>query len=97
MIKLGFLTSGFIIASLKVFGTYPSNKGELMRLRRGSMTSGRISFSSLGGIGTNTQVVNLDELTSLQDSSSPIATNEYIFSSGSLRCIPWSDTVVNGS
>ena len=62
-----------IIASLKVFGTYPSDKDELMILRRGSVTSGSISLSSLVSIGSNIHVVDLDELTSLQNSSSPIA------------------------
>jgi len=56
--------SGFIIASLKVFGKYPSDKDELMRLRRGSMSSGSISFSSLVGLGSSIQVVDLDELMS---------------------------------
>jgi len=54
---------------------YPSDKDNLMILRRGSMTSGIISFSSLVGIGSSIQVVDLDELTSLQNSSSPIAAN----------------------
>ncbi len=81
-----FLTSGLIIASLKVFGTYPRDKDELMILRRGYMTSGNISFSSLVGIGSNIQVVDLDELTSLQNSSSPTAINESNFSSGRLQC-----------
>jgi len=34
------------------------------------MTSGSISFSSLVGIGSSIQVVDLDELKSLQNSSS---------------------------
>ena len=34
-------------------------------LRRGSVTSGSISFSGLVGIGSNIQVVDLDDLTSL--------------------------------
>jgi len=42
-----FLTSGLIIASLKLFGMYPNDKDELMILRRGSLTSGMISFISL--------------------------------------------------
>jgi len=44
-----------------------------MILRKGSMTSGSISFNSLVGIGSNIQVVDLDDLMSLKKSSSPIA------------------------
>jgi len=46
-----------------------------MILRRGSITSESISFSSLVGIGSRIQVVDLDGLTSLLNSSSPIAAN----------------------
>jgi len=52
------------------------------------MTSGSISFSRLVGIGSNIQVVDLDELISLQNSSSLIAANEPNFSSGRLQCTP---------
>jgi len=45
-----FLTSGLIIASLEVFGTYPNENDKLMILRRGSVTSGSISFISSVGI-----------------------------------------------
>jgi len=58
-----FLTSSFI----KVFGTYPSDKDELMIFRRGSMTSRSISFSGFVGIGSNMQVVDEDELTRLRN------------------------------
>lgn len=75
----GFLTSCLIIASLKAFGTYPNDKDELMILRRGSMTSGSISFISLVGIWSNLHVVGLHDLTSLDKSSSPIEMNESNF------------------
>jgi len=64
-----FLIKGLIIASLKVFGKYPSDKDKLTILRRGSMTSGSISFNSLVGIGSNIHVVDFDDLTSLDNSS----------------------------
>ncbi len=48
------------------------------------MTSGRISFSSLDGIGSNIHVVGLADLTSLYNSSSPIVENEWNYSSGDL-------------
>ncbi len=48
------------------------------------MTSGSTSFSSLVGIGSNIHVVGLDDLTRLYNSSSSIAHNEWIFSSGDL-------------
>ena len=81
-----FLIRGLIIASLKLFGTYPSDKDELMILRRGSMISGSISFNSLVGIGSNIHVVDFDDLISLDNSSFPKAVNEFNFSSGTLQC-----------
>jgi len=51
-----------------ILKTYPNVKDELMILRRGSMTSGSISFRSLVGVGSNTHVVDLDDLTSLVNS-----------------------------
>jgi len=78
-----FLISGLIIASLKVSDTYPNDKDELIILRRGSMTSGSISFSSLFGSYIH---VDLDDLTNLDNSSSPIALNECNFSSWTLQC-----------
>ncbi len=58
---------GLITASLKVFGTYPNDNDELIIFRRGSMTSGSTSFSSLDGMGSM-YVVGLDDLTSLYNS-----------------------------
>ncbi len=46
------------------------------------MTSGSTSFSSLDGIGSNMHVVDLADLTSLYNSSSPIVENEWNCSSG---------------
>ncbi len=46
------------------------------------MTSRSTSFSSLDGIGYNTHVVGLVDLTSLCNSSSPIVENERNCSSG---------------
>jgi len=40
-----------------------------------------MSFSSLVGIGSSIHVVDLDDLMSLNNFSSPIATNEWNFSS----------------
>ncbi len=54
------------------FGTYHNDKDELMIAKRGSMTSGSSSFSSLDGIGSNIHVTGLADLTSLYNSSSPI-------------------------
>ncbi len=66
---------GLITASLKVFGRYPNVHDELIIFRRGSMTFGSTSFSSLDGIGSNIHVVGLDYLTSLYNSSFPIEEN----------------------
>ncbi len=65
-----------ITAHLKVLGTYPNDNDELIVAKRGSMTSGSTSFSSLDGIGSNIHVVGLADLTSLYNSSSPIVDNE---------------------
>uniref|UniRef100_A0A8C2K249 Growth factor receptor-bound protein 10b n=2 Tax=Cyprinus carpio TaxID=7962 RepID=A0A8C2K249_CYPCA len=61
-----------LTANLKVLGTYPKDIDELIIFRRGSMTSGSTSFSSLDGIGSNIHVVGFDDLTSLYSSSCPI-------------------------
>ncbi len=63
---------------LMVFGTYPNDNDELIIFKRGSMTSGSSSFSSLDGIGSNIHVVGLADLTSLYNSSSPIVENEFL-------------------
>ncbi len=55
-----FLMRGLITANLKVLGTYPND--ELIIAKRGSMTSGSTSFSSLDGIGSKIHVVGLDEV-----------------------------------
>ncbi len=47
---------GLITANLKFLGTYPNDNDELIIAKRGSMTSGSTSFSSLDGIGSNIQV-----------------------------------------
>ncbi len=44
---------GLITANLKVLGTYPNDNDELIIAKRGSMTSGSSSFSSLVGIGNS--------------------------------------------
>ncbi len=81
----GFLMRGLITANLKVLGTYPNDNDELIVAKRGSMTSGSTSFSSLDGIGSNIHVVGLADLTSLYNSSSPIVENEQDCSRNSLR------------
>ncbi len=48
------------------------------------MTSESTSFSSLDGIGSNIHVFGLADLTSLYNSPSPIAENEWNCSSGDL-------------
>ncbi len=75
---------GLITASLNVFGTYLNDSDELIIFRRGSITSGSSSFSSLDGTGSNIQVVGLDDLTCLYNSSFPIEENEWNCSSGDL-------------
>ncbi len=75
---------GLITASLKVLGTYPNDNDELIITKRGSMTSGSISLSSLDGIGFNIHVVGLADLTSLYNYSSAIVENEWNCSSGDL-------------
>ncbi len=79
-----FLMRGLITANLKFLGTYPNDNDELIIAKRGSMTSGSTTFSSLDGIGSNIHVVGLDDLTSLYNSSSPIVENEWNCSSGDL-------------
>ncbi len=64
-----FLIRGLITANLKVLGTYPSDNDKLIIAKRGSMTSGSNSFSSLDGIGSDIHVVGLAYLTSLYNSS----------------------------
>ncbi len=54
---------GLITANLKFLGKYPNDNDELIIAKRGSMTSGSTSFSSLDGIGSNIHVVGLDDLT----------------------------------
>ncbi len=53
--------------------------------RRGSITSGSTSFRSLDGTGSNIQVVGLDGLTILYNSSFQIEENEWNCSSGDLQ------------
>ncbi len=77
---------GLITANLKVLGTYPNDNEELIIAKRGSMTSGITSFSSLDGIGSNIHVFGLADLTSLYNASSPIAENEWNCFSGDLQC-----------
>ncbi len=48
---------GLITANLKVLGTYSNDIDELTIAKRGSMTSGSTSFSSLDGIGSKIHVV----------------------------------------
>ncbi len=72
---------GLITANLKVLGTYPNDNDELIIAKRGSMTSGSTSFSSLDGIGSN---IHVADLPSLYHSSSPIVENEWSCSSGDL-------------
>ncbi len=67
---------GLITANLKVLGTYPYDNDELIIVKRGSMTSGSTSFSSLDEIGSNIHVVRLADLTSLYNSSSPIVVTD---------------------
>ncbi len=50
---------GLITASLKVLGTYPNDNDELIITKRGSMTSGSTSLSSLDEMGFNIHVVGL--------------------------------------
>ncbi len=80
----GFLMRGLITANVKVLGTYPNANYELIIAKRGSMTSGSTSFSSLDGIGSNIHVVGLADLTSLYISSSPLVENDWNCSSGDL-------------
>ncbi len=56
---------------------------KLIIAKRGSMTSGSTSFSSLNGIGSNIPY-GLADFTSLYNSSSPIVENEWNCSSGDL-------------
>ncbi len=48
-----FLMRGLITANLKVLGTYPKENYKLIIVKRGSMTSGSTSFSSLDEIVSN--------------------------------------------
>ncbi len=75
---------GLLPANLKVLGTYPNDN--VIIAKRGSMTSGSTSFSSLDGLESNIHVVGLADLTSLYNSSSPIVENERNCSSGDLLC-----------
>ncbi len=79
-----FLMRGLITANLKVLGTYPNDNDELIKAKRGIMTSGCTSFSSLDGIGSNIHVVGLADFTIVYNSSSPIVENEWNCSSGDL-------------
>ncbi len=72
---------GLITDNLKVLGTYPNGNDKLIMPKRGSMTSGSTSFSSLDGTGSNIHVVGLADLT-LCNSSSPIVEKEWNCSSG---------------
>ncbi len=81
-----FLIRGLIADNLKLFGTYPNDNDKLIIAKRGSMTSGSTSFSSLDGLGYNIHVSGLADLTSLYNSSSPIVENEWNCSSGYLQC-----------
>ncbi len=84
-----------LTANLKVLGTYPNDNDELIIAKRGSMTSGSTSFSSLDGIGSN--IHWFADLTSLYNSSSaPLEDNEWNCSSGDLQCTLWCDTVADG-
>ncbi len=67
---------------MKVLWT--NDNDELIIARRGSMTSGSTSFMSLDGIGSNINVVGLDDLTSLYNSFSPKVDNEWNCSSRDL-------------
>ncbi len=82
----GFLMRDLITASLKVLGTYPNDNDELLIAKRGSMTSGSTSFSSLDGIGSNIHVVGLAYLKGLYNYSTPIE-NEWNCSSGDIYIV----------
>ncbi len=71
-----FLMRGLITANLKVLRTHPNDNDKLIIAKRGSMTSGSTSFSSLDGMGSNIHVDGLADLTSVYKSSSPIVENE---------------------
>ncbi len=60
---------GLVIANLKEFGTYSNDNDELIVFGKGYFFSGSTSFRSLNGTGSNLQVVGLDDLTSLYNSS----------------------------
>ncbi len=75
---------GLITANLKVLGACPNDNDELIIAKRGFMTSGSTSFSSLDGIGSNIHVVGLADLTSLYNYSSPIVKKDWNCSSGDL-------------
>ncbi len=60
---------GLTTDHLKEFGTYPNDNDELIIFGGGYFTSGSTSFRSLNGMGSNLQVVCLDDLTSLYNSS----------------------------
>ncbi len=75
---------GLLPANLKVLGTYPNDNDNVIIAKRGSMTSGSTSFSSLDGLESNIHVVVLADLTSLYNSSSPVVENERNYSSGDL-------------
>ncbi len=77
---------GLITANSKVLRTYSNDNDELIIAKRGSMTTGDTSFSSLNGIGSNIHFVGLADLTSLYNSSYPIVENEWKCSSGDLQC-----------
>ncbi len=62
----------------------PNDSDKLIIFRRGCVTSGSTSFSILDGIGSNIHVVDLDNLISLYNSSSPKETNEWNCSTGDL-------------
>ncbi len=44
---------GLLPGNLKVLGTYPNDNDNVIIAKRGSMTSGSTSFSSLDGLESN--------------------------------------------
>ena len=72
---MGFLSNGLIIAVLKADGTQPEASGLLTMRRTDCSRTGRSSLKRLDGIGSNKQVVDLEEITNFDSVSGEIISN----------------------
>ena len=74
--RLGFLRRGLITATLSDFGTYPIVRDAFIIFSSGLPITGKSSLTSFVGIGSNTQVEDLEDVISAVNSVCSIGVND---------------------